>query len=343
MKAQTHKLVAEVVSWSMKLALDGAFPSVGFRGEELVGQRLALKGKVLAHGWCFAYFGFKADAKARKESHFFERSYQHSLICEGCLAEKPNKHGDPAMLFKNFFDGAPHTMTELSHDDYVRTSTTPTPWLGMPGFNVKTAFRDPMHTIYLGTAKELLASCMGYWSRKGCLPGENLQEQLQILSRRQRVECMAAGLKGNFKAFTPANTGLDTASEYPELGSAFKAATMKLSIWFFAKYAAELAHGLEEILGFMSSSCSKTLDVSVSGQLRPPKEHAWRCPGILRSRGSSVPPRSMRGGALVHLGRGVAPTPSRSMRGGDLECVSNSDFCVQFCEKEIQKTRRISC
>lgn len=42
------------------------------------------------------------------------------------------------------------------------------------------------------------------------------------------------------KMFTPANTGLDVASHYPEMGSTFKAAFMKTAIWFFAAKAMEL-------------------------------------------------------------------------------------------------------
>lgn len=46
---------------------------------------------------------------------------------------------------------------------------------------------------------------------------------------------------------TPANTGLDNPSEYPEFGSAFKAASMKLTIWFLAKLSMELAQGSEAL------------------------------------------------------------------------------------------------
>lgn len=48
-------------------------------------------------------------------------------------------------------------------------------------------------------------------------------------------------IRVSWKAFTPSNTGLDKASEYPELGSAFKAAFIKASAWYFAKTAVELA------------------------------------------------------------------------------------------------------
>ena len=48
-------------------------------------------------------------------------------------------------------------------------------------------------------------------------------------------------IRVNFKTFTPSNTGLEKASQYPELGSAFKAAFMKAACWFFTKMSVELA------------------------------------------------------------------------------------------------------
>ncbi|CAK9059984.1 Nipped-B-like protein B [Durusdinium trenchii] len=41
-KTATHKLVAEVISWSMKIALEGIGPAVGFRGEKLEDINLRL-------------------------------------------------------------------------------------------------------------------------------------------------------------------------------------------------------------------------------------------------------------------------------------------------------------
>ena len=226
----------------MRSALQGRFPLSGPFGENLDTARAANAGKPIAGGeYRLAYHGFKADAKARKETHKFNRSYQHNQICETCFAERPNKYGDPRLTFKNFFPCAAHRMTELSHSNYVASSHDLSPWSDMPGFHVKSLFRDPMHTIYLGTAKEVLASCSGYWSRHGCLPGATLEERLRWVSQRQKEVCSNAGLRGNFKTYTPANTGLDTTTEFPELGSSFKAASVKTSVWFFAKLATEIS------------------------------------------------------------------------------------------------------
>lgn len=123
----------------------------------------------------------------------------------------------------------------------------------MPGFNIKTCFRDPTHTVFLGTAKEVLASSMGYWARSQLLEGNSLSEQLRWFSRMQRACCFGNGLKGSFKTFSPANTGLVSYTEFPELGSSFKAASIKVSIWFFAKFAGELsAKNLEEPSGYQN-------------------------------------------------------------------------------------------
>ena len=245
-KDDIHDLVAKVTIWSIRAGLNGRAPNRGAFGEPLEGARAARAGAELAGGFRFAYHGFKADAKARREMHRFNRSYGHSQICETCFAEKPNKTGDPLLTFKFFFPCAAHLMTELSHRDYVVSSDRQSPWESLPGFHVKTLFRDPMHTIYLGTAKEVLASCLGYWSRNGHLPGNNMEEKLRWVSQQQKEVCGTAGLRGSFKTFTPSNTGLDTASDYPELGSAFKAATMKTSVWYFSKLAGDLSSASPE-------------------------------------------------------------------------------------------------
>ena len=239
-KAGVQKVVAKVITWSMKIALDGVAPSVGFNGEQLVGERAQLSGSQMSGSYKFAYFGFKSDLKARKESHFLERSYQHTKICDTCLAEKKSKYGQAEMEYKNFYPDAAFWETEMSHADFLRRCVKVTPWSEMPGFHIKSVFRDPMHILYLGCAKDLLASVLGYWHRAGLLEGPNLQEQLRIFSRKLREVCRQEGLHGPFRTFTPANTGLADGGEYCELGSAFKAMSIKTMVWYFAKFANEL-------------------------------------------------------------------------------------------------------
>jgi len=225
----------------MRCALKGRAPSQGPFGESLVGKRAHSAGCVLANTYHFGYLGFKSDAKARRECRRFNRTYGHDQICEGCLAERPNKNGDPLFCFKHFYSDAAHLMTNLPHLEFLQSSDFPSPWEEMPGFHYNSCFRDPMHTIYLGTAKDLLASCLGLWYRRKILTGTNLQEQVRWVSAKQKEYCKTAGLRACFRTFTPSNTGLDKQSEYPELGSCFKAATIKVTLWFFAKFSSEIA------------------------------------------------------------------------------------------------------
>lgn len=246
MKKKVHDLVARITTWSMRAALKGKFPHIGPFGESLNKMRSEKANTEICPGFRFAYFGFKSDAKARRECHRFDRSYSHCKVCETCFAEKPNKHGDPLLTFKNFFPGSAHSMTELTHNEYISCADELSPWNSMPGFHVKGVFRDPMHNIYLGTSKELVASALGYWNHKQYLVGPNLAERLRIVSAKQKQFCTDAGLKGPWNTFTPSNTGLGTPSEYPELGSCFKAAGMKSTIFFCAHLAREISEANPE-------------------------------------------------------------------------------------------------
>jgi hypothetical protein len=61
----------------------------------------------------------------------------------------------------NFGDasaGAPWRRTVISHEAYVATGRRPTPWLCVPGFRLETAWGDLMHDMYLGHAKDSIAS-----------------------------------------------------------------------------------------------------------------------------------------------------------------------------------------
>ena len=109
-----HETVARVLAWSMSQASLGVFPSVGALGEGLSGERGDLAGTVIANGWRMAYFGMKADAKARLQCNYFSRSYQHAKICESCGAAKQHKDWDPSMDYKDFYDDAPYLTTTIS-------------------------------------------------------------------------------------------------------------------------------------------------------------------------------------------------------------------------------------
>ena len=49
-------------------------------------------------------------------------------------------------------------------------------------------------------------------------------------------------------SLTPANTGLDPWSEYPELGTIFKAAQVKILIWGMSRKLKEVVNRVKELL-----------------------------------------------------------------------------------------------
>lgn len=114
-KQHVHQVIAQVVAWSLESAASGVYPTTGPFGEQLIGRRSDLKGAPLANGWRGVYYGFRADEKARKETHCFFRSYQHSLICMNCLAQKPHKGWHPELSYKDMTKDAGHRLSRISH------------------------------------------------------------------------------------------------------------------------------------------------------------------------------------------------------------------------------------
>ena len=113
-KDACHHVVAQVMGWSFQCATSGRFPAKGCFGETLSGQRAKLANYELAGGWKAAYFGSKYDAKARKETNRFPRSYMHSWICEACCAQRKHKDWNSCLTYKNFYPQAIHCMTPIS-------------------------------------------------------------------------------------------------------------------------------------------------------------------------------------------------------------------------------------
>lgn len=109
------------------------------------------------------------------------------------------------------------------------------------GWNLKLAFHDPMHMVFLGVCRDLYASSLGYWIRNDFFGTGTVSERLRQFSEDLRAQCRQEKIRVGFKRFTLANTGLDKASHFPELGSIFKAAFLKSALWFFAKKAIDIA------------------------------------------------------------------------------------------------------
>lgn len=240
-----HKLVAEVTTWSMRYALKGKYPSCDPWGRPLTGVRAKKLARRLQQ------LAIVLPTSATRPTHRPERRVTGlaGATCTTRFASPVWLKSQIKTVIRLCFPNAAHLLTNMSHLEYLRSSDFESPWENMPGLHVKSCFRDPMHTIYLGTANEIFASGLGLWCRNDYVEGSSLQEQLRIISAKQKEYCKVAGLRGSFKTLTPSNTGLDKKSEYPELGSSFKAATVKTSIWFFAKFASEIASSNPEARG----------------------------------------------------------------------------------------------
>ena len=113
-KTGLHEQISQVIAWSLRSSASGVFPSHGPDGRPLTGARAGLAGDVCAGGYRATYFGYRYDAKARKETNAFPRSYLHSYICEACLACRKHKGWNPLLSYKNFYESAAWRMTTIS-------------------------------------------------------------------------------------------------------------------------------------------------------------------------------------------------------------------------------------
>lgn len=164
--------------------------------------------------------------------------------------------------------------------DYLAFTRPLSPWKCVEGWHLGNNFHDPMHALYLGTLRDLYASALGYWLRQGFYGHGTMQNKLRMFSHELKTQSRQEKFIGGtmwfsktefkvvlfispgtcccvlelgttspqlrialtFKCFTVANTGLEKTTEYPEMGSCFKAAFMKAACWFFTKMAIQLAN-----------------------------------------------------------------------------------------------------
>lgn len=233
--------------------------------------RLLFKGGCNQHWDCCrcAYFCCRFDGKARAETNCFDRYYNCMRICEACLAEKPTKKSNPAMWYHDFRECAPRHLTRIDDTTYRNTCKVLSPWHHIAGWTLGTAMHDFMHVIYLGTARDLIGSLIADMLDCGVLgpsdiPVAKRLRQLSILMHRSFKEKKSGAHIGPFYiplcffmfgarsgvvgalrlgvrklVFTESNCGLTEG--FPELGSAWKAANVKLVLWFIAEKAVEFA------------------------------------------------------------------------------------------------------
>ena len=73
-------------------------------------------------------------------------------------------------------------------DDYVRSTCSPSPWLELEGWHLKTASHDTMHCVFLGTCRDLYPSSMSYWMKKNYFGSGPMSEKLRYFSEKLRAD-----------------------------------------------------------------------------------------------------------------------------------------------------------
>ena len=90
--------------------------------------------------------------------------------------------------------------------------------------------------------------------------------------------------------FSPASTGLDKPSEFPELGSSYKASSMKAATWYFSVKGNELARDGDDIGLRLIAACAWHLHTA--------KRLLDNCGLLLPPEAAQARPRSRETGVL---------------------------------------------
>lgn len=72
---------------------------------------------------------------------------------------------------------------------FDQPACSPSPWLELEGWHLKTASHDTTHCIFLGTCRDLYPSSMSYWMRKDYFGSGSMCEKLRLFSEKLRADC----------------------------------------------------------------------------------------------------------------------------------------------------------
>lgn len=219
-------------------------PAKGFYGEHFddvcpKATRSMWRGQQLAGPWRGAFAGTLMDSKARAECHKFSRKYNSMYICDNCYAVQLSKNAPKELNFKTFTPASLWMLTMVSHAVYKTTEPNLSPWADIPGWHFRTCWRDLLHVLYLGWAKDLIPAVLASLWDAGCL---NDHADLDAALRATWMSFMSWCRQHKISApsgpiFSKRLLGLDNrGSAFPELSSKYKGATTKLLIHWIADY-----------------------------------------------------------------------------------------------------------
>ena len=141
------------------------------------------------------YFNHKADLKARKECHLFEKYYLCKKMCDRCSAIQPRGPGDVdnPLNYKNMSRDAPYKRHTVPHQEYLRTARRLSPWCAIRGFQIESCSWDVLHLIFLGVARNHVPSCLKILHTLGYHyeVGESASQFLKRTSMEMKADCKA--------------------------------------------------------------------------------------------------------------------------------------------------------
>lgn len=235
---------ARLSAYCEEVGNSGILPSKGFYGEPLTGQRAERADETLAGGWRFRSAGWKADAKARTQIHKLRHNAQANTVCH--LDEACKNNG--GAHFGDFRDGAEWQATAMSHTDYMNSHSprTCSPWaLFYTHWCLTRLLFDMMHDFNLGWGKDICASVIAELLENGSFRvfGATPDLQLKGLSLWLRKWCKKHRISIPPRNFTQASIGRDSARAYPCLDSGFKAAHVKIILFFLVHVTQKFCDG----------------------------------------------------------------------------------------------------
>ena len=171
------------------------------------------------------------------------------------MAAKVSKNTDPLMNYKDFRLDAPRHLTRVNHETYIRTTpaSAMSPWKVLPGWALETCLHDMLHVVYLGTAKDLIASLLADWLDFGLLgpQGQSLDYRLRVFSIEMNKFFKNEKLLGNrFSLFCLVWFFYSSIS-----GKTFKYDKLsKIKMWWSLRFAVRKLHFTAKNTGLSNSS-----------------------------------------------------------------------------------------
>ena len=264
-KHQLHTAITALIKWDMEVCMSGLWPSKDYLGADMVGEHASRAGLEFANGWKATLLGCNADNKARVEANQFQRNYMATLVCDRCLACQPGcKKSLDLCSFYNFDANAGYKCTYFSHEGYMRTCGTPSPWAQVPGWTLHCAFFDLMHTVFLGTARLLLASAVHTLFKNGLLNGATAEIGCANLFSEFKQWGKTLGIYIPAATFTAKSLGFEDL-EYACLSTTIKAITVKHLLSFMVHKMKNVQH--LDVLGTCLWSLGSCIDIWYAGGL----------------------------------------------------------------------------